>query len=101
MEKVVDKSFNNIIEKYLDVSNEKLDNIDEEIMNTETSSISTGLRRINYRFSRATTPKKYMEAFEMVSSLVSEFPLRGKLIWEAVASTYIKRFGNPSDGGGL
>jgi len=58
----------------------------------DTSSLSTGLRRIAYKFAKANTPPKYVEAFTLVSSLVTAFPLKSKIIWKAVGDAYSARF---------
>jgi len=58
------------------------------------ASLTTGMRRIQYKFERANTPQKYQEAFDMLSSLVTNFPLKSKIIWKAVADAYTSRFGS-------
>ena len=58
----------------------------------DVSSLSTGLRRINYKLMKANTPPKYTEVFGMVASLVAAFPLKSKIIWKAVADAFPARF---------
>jgi hypothetical protein len=66
---------------------------DSTLMPGEYSSLVTGLKRIQYRFNKATTPKKYRDCFELVSKLVDKFPLKSKIIWGTVADAYKARFG--------
>jgi hypothetical protein len=61
----------------------------------EFSSLVTGVKRIQYRFNKATTPKKYADCFDLVNKLVQKFPLKSKIIWGAVADAYTARFGAP------
>ena len=60
----------------------------------EYNNISTGLRRIQFRFERANTPQKYVDAFETVNRLVEKFPLKSKIIWQTVSQAYTIRFGS-------
>jgi hypothetical protein len=62
----------------------------------DVTSLSTGLRRIQYKFIKANTPAKYTEVFGMVASLVANFPLKSKIIWKAVIDAYGMRFGSPT-----
>jgi hypothetical protein len=72
------------------------DTEDSTIQPAEFSSLVTGLKRIQYRFNKATTPKKYKDCFELVSKLVEKFPLKSKIIWGTVADAYKARFGEVS-----
>jgi hypothetical protein len=65
---------------------------DEGGDSNDVSSLSTGLRRIAYKFGKANTPPKYIEAFALVSALVTNFPLKSKIIWKAVGDAYTARF---------
>lgn len=60
----------------------------------EYTNISNGLRRISFRFDKANTPQKYVDAFDVVQQLVQRFPLKSKIIWQAVANAYQIRFGS-------
>lgn len=62
----------------------------------EYNNLSTGLRRIAFRLEKANTPQKYVDAFEVIKQLVDRFPLKSKVIWQAVASAYDIRFGAAS-----
>lgn len=59
----------------------------------EYNNISTGLRRIQFRLEKANTPQKYVDAFEVIQQLITRFPLKAKIIWQAVANMYQIRFG--------
>jgi len=67
---------------------------DTTIQPAEYSSLVTGIKRIQYRFNKATTPKKYADCFELVSKLANKFPLKSKIIWGVVADAYTTRFGS-------
>ena len=60
----------------------------------EYNNISTGLRRIAFRLEKANTPQKYVDAFDVIQQLVQRFPLKTKVIWQAVANAYQIRFGS-------
>jgi len=66
---------------------------DSNVMPAEYSSLVTGIKRIQYRFNKATTPKKYIDCFELVNKLIHKFPIKSKIIWGAVAEAYKTRFG--------
>jgi hypothetical protein len=66
---------------------------DSTIQPGEFGSLVTGIKRIQFRFNKATTPKKYADCFELVSKLVNKFPLKSKIIWGVVADAYTARFG--------
>ncbi len=68
--------------------------IDQEAIATAVSSLSTGMRRVQYKLQKANTPQKFIEAFNMVSALVVNFPLKSKIIWSMVADEYKSRFGS-------
>jgi hypothetical protein len=59
----------------------------------EYNSLSTGLKRIEFRLLKANTPQKYVDAFEVIQQLINRFPLKSKIIWQSVASLYTARFG--------
>lgn len=65
--------------------------IDQDAIATAVSSLSTGMRRVQYKLQKANTPQKYTEAFNMVSALVANFPLKSKIIWKMVADEFHAR----------
>jgi hypothetical protein len=77
-----------VVDKYLG----EADDGGGEGDSNDVSSLSTGLRRIAYKFGKANTPPKYVEAFTLVATLVSNFPLKSKIIWKAVGDAYTARF---------
>jgi hypothetical protein len=101
-------SINERIDKFLigeytvmESSKEKLDEMELAASETgikagEYANLATGLRRIQFRFEKANTPQKYVDAFETVNRLVEKFPLKSKAIWQAVAQAYSIRFGSVS-----
>ena len=91
MKNIVDKIDNYINEGKL------LNDLDEDVMSNEYSNISSGLKKLQIRLSKANTPKKYTEAFELIQDLVNKFPLKAKIIWQIVASEYQTRFGAISE----
>lgn len=100
------KSITEKIDKFLVGENESIreEKLDESILEPsevgikpgEYNNIATGLRRISFRLQKANTPQKYVDAFEVVQQLVARFPLKAKVVWQAVASEYNIRFGSAS-----
>lgn len=54
----------------------------------EYSNIMQGLKRLEYRISKANTPVKLMDAIKLAKILVEQWPLKAKIIWGTVASSY-------------
>ena len=69
---------------------------DNQIKDNEYSNITTGLKRIQFRLERANTPQKFVDAFETVNRLIEKFPLKSKVIWQAVSTAYTARYGSTS-----
>ena len=67
---------------------------DATIKPGEYANLSTGIRRIQFRLEKANTPQKYVDAFEIVTQLIKRFPLKSKIIWQAVSQAYEARFGS-------
>lgn len=88
----MDKDLDAIIEKHLA---EDVEVIDEAggFADSEISSLVTGLKRIEYRLSKANTPQRFQDVFNMISTLVNNFPLKTKIIWKTVADAYPIRYG--------
>ena len=80
------------IDEYLNEG--PLSAMDQNIKGNETSNITTGIRRIQFRLERANTPQKYVDAFETVNRLIEKFPLKSKIIWQAVSDAYVARYGS-------
>jgi hypothetical protein len=51
----------------------------------EYSNISQGLKRLEYRLSRANTPAKLLDCFHLIKHLIDNWPLKSKVVWEVVA----------------
>jgi hypothetical protein len=90
------------LDKDEDEDDDKKEKTDESIIEPsevgikpgEYNNISTGLRRIQFRLEKANTPQKYVDAFEVIQQLITRFPLKAKIIWQAVANMYQIRFGS-------
>lgn len=85
------------IDEYLDeerVDEVTLEPFDGNIKPGEYANISTGIRRIQFRLEKANTPQKYVDAFEVITQLIKRFPLKSKIIWQAVSQSYEARFGS-------
>ena len=54
----------------------------------EYSNIMQGLKRLEYRISKANTPVKLMDAIKLAKILVEQWPLKAKIIWGTVASSH-------------
>lgn len=89
----MDKELDAIIEKHLVEDTESIDEAGG-FAESEVSSISTGLKRISYRLSKANTPQRFKDVFDMVASLVNAFPMKSKYIWKIVADAYPERYGD-------
>lgn len=95
MKKTLEERIDKFLVEYLE---DKLDEAilepsDSGIKPGEYNNLSTGLRRIQFRLEKANTPQKYVDAFEVVTQLINRFPLKSKIIWQTVASSYNIRFG--------
>jgi hypothetical protein len=55
----------------------------------EYTNISTGLKRLEYRLSKANTPIKLLDCFHLIKHLVDNWPLKSKVIWEVVSKSQI------------
>ena len=97
----MEKTVTERIDKYLIGDNGSNDQINEAMLEpsemgikpNEYNNISTGLKRIQFRLQKANTPQKYVDAFSVIQQLVDRFPLKSKIIWQAVADAYNLRFG--------
>lgn len=77
----------NKIDEDFDITN------DPTISSLDSTSLTTGLRRIQIHFAKANTPRKYAIAFEIANEMVQRFPLKAKVILQTVVDAYKARFG--------
>ena len=89
----MDKELDVIIEKHLTEDVEIIDEVLGGFNDSEVSSLTTGLKRIEYRLSKANTPQRFQDIFTMISTLVNNFPLKSKIIWKTIADAYPLRYG--------
>jgi hypothetical protein len=93
---MMSKNITEKIDQYLvgdSVNEMMLEPNETGIKQNEYNSISTGLKRIEFRLLKANTPQKYVDAFEVIQQLINRFPLKSKIIWQAISNIYNARFG--------
>jgi hypothetical protein len=83
----LNKKIDMYLKEDFDISN------DPTLGNIDAMSFSTGLRRVNLLLLKANTPRKYAIAFEIANDMVQKFPLKSKLIIQAIVDAYNQRFG--------
>lgn len=83
----LNKKIDMYLKEDFDISN------DPALGNIDAMSFSTGLRRVNLLFLKANTPRKYAIAFEIANDMVQKFPLKSKLVLQAIVDSYNQRFG--------
>ncbi len=73
----------------------RLDEMDLSATSTlkpaEYSSITQGLKRLDYRLQKANTPVKIMDCIKLAKFLVDKWPLKSKIVWQTVSSGWDKR----------
>jgi hypothetical protein len=54
----------------------------------EYSNISQGLKRLEYRISKANTPTKLLDCLKLAKHLIDNWPLKSKMVWGVVSSSF-------------